>query len=120
MNLVFARMGNSDGSPVPTTYNNEIWTYLLKIICNNTAIDETAERRNSIHIFPNPTADLLYFKEKMDWQKTDLQVFDIHGRQLTLPFEDNAIDVSGLENGVYFVNLRTEMQVQMLKFEVLR
>lgn len=36
-NLVMIRMGNNpDNSLVPITYNNDIWTYLNQILCNQT------------------------------------------------------------------------------------
>jgi CubicO group peptidase (beta-lactamase class C family) len=59
-NLVVIRMGQSDGSPVPTTYSNEIWKRLA-LVLPATAISDI-DNTTSIDLYPNPSDDVLYYE----------------------------------------------------------
>ncbi len=118
-NLVLIRMGNSDGSPVPTTYNNEIWKKLSEIMLKSTASEDILNTEN-IAIFPNPAQEKLFLKLDLLSQKTDIQVFNAFGESQHLIFDENSIDVSRFENGVYFLVVQKEKQREMKRFVVLR
>jgi CubicO group peptidase (beta-lactamase class C family) len=60
LGIVLIRMGNSDGLPVPITYDNTIWQKFNEIICKSTANHDFFEEKN-ITIFPNPSSDEVNF-----------------------------------------------------------
>lgn len=61
---------------------------------------------NRLEVFPNPTCDLLYIKG-VD-ESTVVRVFDLQGKQLGA-YTGGQADVSGLENGVYLLQVETSI-----------
>lgn len=118
LDLVFVRMGNSDGSPVPTTYNNEIWKRLNKVICESTSISDENTEPNEIKIFPNPAADKIYISSDHPVSHIEKQVVDALGNTMQIPSNDSFLDVSSLANGMYFLQCKTENGVRVLRFLV--
>lgn len=68
----------------------------------------TAELEKKGLIFPNPTDALLYFRSSNpDWQTLEWQLYNELGQSLSRGsfVNENAWDLSGLEAGIYFINL---------------
>ena len=100
-NLVVVRMGNSDGSPVPITYVNEIWKRLNKIICKPTA---TADLESTqFELFPNPSSDVITIQS--DTQATDIQVFNELGQAMQVVVNDRTLHIQHLPKGIYFLKI---------------
>jgi hypothetical protein len=53
-------------------------------------------------IFPNPTSDIFHIKSSKNETSFDIEVYDSFGRFL-LKSDQNQIDLTGFENGIYFV-----------------
>ncbi|OBQ55958.1 hypothetical protein VQ01_06115 [Tamlana sp. s12] len=66
------------------------------------SVNEVDSKEN-FNIYPTITDGKIYL-EQIDNFK--LSVYDINGRKQNVIFENNSIDLSGLANGVYFVNLK--------------
>jgi hypothetical protein len=79
--------------------------YVTYKITDTTTIVKQFNQNNS-NIYPNPTNDFLYLKNKSDVKKIEL--FDISGSAIKVKEIDlnkNRIDVSNLSNGIYFVRI---------------
>ena len=62
----------------------------------------------SFNIYPNPVSDKLYIETEVEIE--EVSIFDIYGRRQELSavsHQPSAIDVSGLNSGVYFVKVVT-------------
>ena len=77
----------------------------------NCAADiEEAEQTSPLNLYPNPVNDKLYIVTEAEIE--EVVVYDVFGRlqdHKTTRLQDNTtIDVSGLNNGVYFVKIYTD------------
>jgi CubicO group peptidase (beta-lactamase class C family) len=117
-NLVLIRMGNSDGSPVPTTYDNEIWKKFNEILCKTTRSEDMLDEK-SITISPNPAQDKLTIYSDFILKNADIQVFNQIGQQQNIVIYDNSIETIGLENGIYFLSIKKGSERLMKRFVVL-
>ncbi len=66
---------------------------------------EQNSRKESIHFFPNPTNDLIFFSEPVIGS---LEIFDVSGRKfmdLELLQNTNQIDIGQLKRGIYFMRI---------------
>lgn len=103
--------------------NIQSWdTICQKVTVPQSAIDEI--NTNNFYVFPNPSNGLvtLYFDDFLH-QET-LQVFNLFG-QLIVEMENQQgdqilLDLSGLENGIYFCNLLINSRKQVQKIIILR
>ena len=112
-NLVVIRMGNSDGSPVPTTFANEIWKNLNKVICKKTANEDLA-LSNNWSVFPNPTNDFLYFPDEKNY---DVTLFDASGKVVFKQKNiSNSLNISNLKNACYFGVAKNGGEMKRFKF----
>jgi hypothetical protein len=73
---------------------------------------------NSIFVYPNPANTILNFKVKNDITIDTISVTDIAGKQIFKSTNtiDNAIDVSNLSSGVYFITFTSENNSVTKKF----
>jgi CubicO group peptidase (beta-lactamase class C family) len=61
-NLVWVRMGEApDGLPVPYLLNDNIWSYINKLDCNTTSINDLEKEELQVILFPNPSRDFLHY-----------------------------------------------------------
>ena len=112
-NLIVVRMGNDDGSPVPTVFANDIWKNLNKVICKKTANEELLEA-NNWKIFPNPTNDFIYFSDEKLY---DISLFDATGKVVFISKNTyKQLNISNLENGCYYGVAKNEGEVKRFKF----
>lgn len=71
----------------------------------------------SFVVYPNPTSDILFLKSN-DMEIQKVSIFDINGR-LVLSMNDNtiqAVDVSKLSPGMYFIQMRSSTRLHTHKF----
>lgn len=64
--------------------------------------------RNNVSIYPNPTNDNLHIETEADIE--EIIIFDVYGRRQDVSYQSsavNSIDVSKLNSGVYFINIKT-------------
>ena len=78
--------------------------------CTVTIVDDAIEEMNaSFNIYPNPVNDKLVIETEEIVK--EVIVYDIYGRRQELSavsYQPSAVDVSGLNSGVYFVKVVTE------------
>lgn len=66
---------------------------------------EVTEAGNNLSIYPNPTSDFLNIKT--DSKIKLVTVFDMSGRKVRAAFENNVLNVKGLQTGTYIINVET-------------
>ncbi|WP_353078979.1 T9SS type A sorting domain-containing protein [Flavobacterium sp.] len=77
------------------------------IIKDSTLGLSESEEKNNISIYPNPATDYLFIKSDLDIK--DIQISDLNGRIINnLQFQDNKMDLSNLNTGVYFAKISDE------------
>ena len=84
-------------------------------VCETTLADEpevpgegVEENTASFNVYPNPVNDKLYIEAETEIK--EVVVYDVYGRrQVTeTPSHQGSIDVSELNSGVYFIQIKTE------------
>jgi len=72
----------------------------------------------SVNLYPNPTMGFVNMESASPLKGTDLTVLDMLGRRVDLIFTGTGFDLSGSEEGVYFLKLRqngTERTFRIVK-----
>lgn len=106
-NLVLIRMGEdpSVGSGlVPTVFNDNIWKYLNKVMCNNNAISENAYTNSGVVLYPNPAENILHINTQN--KVNDVSIYAISGKEMYKQNSAESIDISKFPSGIYFVKIQ--------------
>src|ERR1700757_84503 len=61
---------------------------------------------NNVKIYPNPTKDVLHIEFEMPNEKAELKLFDVLGNEV-ISTTQTQINVSSLQNGIYFLQVKT-------------
>ena len=73
-------------------------------------IDEFKENQIACNIYPNPVEDELTIATEANVE--EIAIYDIYGRtmrqQVNKTTGQQVIDVADLENGIYFINIKTD------------
>ncbi len=91
-------------------YNFPIITNIETTTINDDALSITEFNKIKISFSPNPSSDKLLIKSSSDINK--ILIFDFNGRLLTTNYlkslsNEFEIDVNGLTNGIYFIEVKT-------------
>ncbi|MFN8230865.1 MAG: serine hydrolase [Bacteroidia bacterium] len=103
--LVLVRQGNHSGtsSLAVSDFDNVMWDYVNKLTqCPTTSIKNIITN-NSIEIYPNPASNILFiknFNSNSFISKTEIYTFT---EKLICASNDNEINVSELNNGMYLI-----------------
>jgi hypothetical protein len=81
-------------------------------LCNVTVIKENDELE--INIYPNPVKDVL----TIDGIYNSVNIYDVFGKLVLTSKSQKTIDVSTLNNGVYFVNINSKNTITFKKITV--
>lgn len=87
--------------------NNDFWVVKLK------DKNKPKVEKESFEAFPNPTAQFTNVIVNQDFEKGTASVYDLAGRQLqsfSISEKTIPIDLSGLPEGIYIVNIRTNKE----------
>lgn len=74
--------------------------------CTITVTPKTAIetiKNQEVELYPNPVSDILYFKNLSE--SSTIRVFNILGKLLLIVTDQNSINVAGLSNGFYYVEI---------------
>lgn len=103
---------NGNNNPADDdTNNNGIPDYLEEAVA--LGIVKTVVN-NSITVYPNPASDVFYISNKSDETISNVAIYAINGaliKEIKNPADANAIQVSDLSAGIYFVRLTTDTQI---------
>lgn len=89
---------------------NGVQMLIAKLGTTVAGIDEHSAENPVYTVFPNPASDLFYISH-IDG-KTTMQILDINGKVVKAAQLNNtteAVDVSTLSNGIYFIELTTKV-----------
>ncbi len=87
--------------------NTDAVTVTVTVTDSTLSIDTVETNDKVIVIYPNPTDAILHIKT--DATIKQINVFDISGKQILKTTQSqNTIDVSQFNNGVYFIQFKTE------------
>lgn len=103
--LVLVRMGNDPpegGGLVPTAFNNNIWKYLNKIMCQNNQV--ISENTSLYRIYPNPTQGILNVSGEI--KSTDLiEIYNAKGKVIYAQYGAEPLDIRALSSGIYSLRI---------------
>lgn len=84
----------------------------LNISGSASASNSVVEISNKFKLFPNPSADgLIYLQNSNNQAITSVFVTDILGNQVLSLGSSNALDLSSLSQGIYFVNITSSEEI---------
>lgn len=96
--------------------------YRLKKVNNDNSYEysNTITYLNNDHfrfsINPNPALNEITLVSNQLEQINKISCFDITGKELNIIVKDNKIDISDFPNGVYYLNIETELNQYTQKF----
>jgi len=105
--------GVSGDKDVPSHGGTDIWLVNLN---NLLEVNDTG-LNSSIGLYPNPTQDVLFISSEEEIQET--KIFTVKGDLIQTVVTDDtfrSIDVSGLPNGVYFLQITSEGKTATKQF----
>ncbi len=87
------------------------------MISEGQTLSTTEQSIPSFALYPNPVSDQLNIKHNGPLAGTVASIYDVSGRTiLSETLKENAIDISSLTSGTYFLNLNTEGKSTTLRF----
>ena len=89
---------------------------ILNIIPKNTAVHDFT-RQQPLEVYPNPVSDVLYIKN-LPSEQVDYSIFNVLGKMVASGSSNGTIYVSGLEKGLYVLQIRGERFSKTAKFIV--
>ena len=114
---VFVADINGDGKQDVLSANagdNKItWFENLTIISNQSEISDLS--KTGISIYPNPTKGIINLE--LLPETNHITITDMTGKIISYinKMDENKIDISNFENGIYLINIRTENSIQTKK-----
>ncbi len=95
--------------------------YALKEVLKNhlTVIEHPVQNGSEVFVYPNPVQDRFYLGNLKSFESIDLQVFNSIGEEIFNvrgSGAQDAIDISALKSGIYFLRLTTKHGTQSLRF----
>ena len=93
----------------------------VNVVLNPNNIYQKPEISNSLSIFPNPTSDRFYI-ETNTTDKIIVDLYDVNGRHMFNKSVNNkeTIEVSNLNEGVYYLSIKTENSITNKKLVIIR
>jgi hypothetical protein len=67
-------------------------------------IDEIRESQTLLHIYPNPTSDILHIQSEYDIEQ--VEIMDSQGRSVYVSKRRDSVDMSAWNTGVYLVSVK--------------
>ncbi|MCT4629593.1 YCF48-related protein [Winogradskyella sp.] len=90
------------------------WSDIYTLDIGQTLSNENFEsNENKFSIYPNPTADKLYIKE-INTRVSNATIYNLNGQKIksfSLSENTDSIDISELENGIYFLHIESNSQL---------
>jgi len=89
-----------------------LWTHGGVVKLSDVSTEITTINENHLNLYPNPVQNILNIN--LSGKTGELQVFDISGKcllQEQITENENSVDVSCLENGIYFVRVMHDKQI---------
>jgi polyhydroxybutyrate depolymerase len=112
------------GDPVSDVIvaNDLIWDFFSRfsLDCPPVGIESSGRRTSGLVLFPNPTNGLLTIIPGKAWGELRMTVFNIVGKKVASGKNRTTINLQTQANGIYFIRIEMDGQVEMhkvLKFQ---
>ncbi len=104
--------------PAPNFYQGmtKVEGIILNIIPTSDAVQESSNLK-SIEVYPNPVSDVLFMKS-LPLTTAYYSIFNVLGQEIASGTTNGNISVAGLQNGVYFLQVKGEGILETTKFVV--
>lgn len=123
--------------PEPYVGNNKVWIYYSAVVIDSTkpylkrqfqlrrcetpmntvtGLNENEFERLIISIYPNPTQGIINIDLKGSFTDFEIVVYNVLGQTLKTIRNQKQIDLSNLSSGHYFISVRIDKQIMMVKF----
>ncbi len=101
-----------------STYMKDVWEYFP----NNSGVGIAKQKEASFSVFPNPTTGMIYFSINQNSKIKRLEIYDQLGKKVLFAkdISSNALDLSSLDNGLYFMKIFIDNKVVVKKIQVER
>ena len=80
------------------------------------AVHENTQQQ-PLEVYPNPVSDILFIKN-LPCEKVEYSIFNMLGQEVTTGSSAGTISVTGLEKGLYFLQVKGEGICETVKFVV--
>lgn len=110
--------GNKDSNGDPTTINTQVAFSTLNV---SGVLGINEARLLNFSMFPNPSSGQAVLQLPSGTNKAKVSVFDYLGKTLiqkNIDLSDNAIDLSNLSTGIYFVRVQSDTKVGTKKLVI--
>jgi hypothetical protein len=114
--LVVVRMGNQiTTGEIPTQFVDMIWQKLNAVICNSSSVDDPGPVKKFIAVYPNPanTEISINLPSAANMQ---IEILDILGKAMVRVCDQNKIDISALNDGLYILTVKQGENIYIGKF----
>lgn len=93
------------------------YTSTIVVTVQPTGVNEFGMTNAELRIFPNPTTGKLKFVNNnlIDTEQLQIKICDVLGREIKQMEYKEEIDISNLENGVYFLSFYKNSQLLIIK-----
>jgi CubicO group peptidase (beta-lactamase class C family) len=106
--MVMIRMGEApDNLPVPLLLNDNIWKYVNELQCATTATENKLYEESMIHIFPNPTSDIIVITSEEFIEK--VEILNVQGQKLksvVISSKEISMPIGEMQKGIYFLQAK--------------
>lgn len=86
--------------------------------CDYTPI-ENVNFNDEISTYPNPAREKIFI-EAPDLKLDNITLYSLEGSQILIPINNNEVDVSSLDMGIYFLRIQTKKGISTKKIIVLK
>jgi hypothetical protein len=106
--MVMVRMGEApDNLPVPILLNDNIWKYVNELQCATTATENKLYEESMIHIFPNPSSDMIVVTSDQSIEK--VEILNVQGQKLksvVISSKEISMPIGEMQKGIYIVQAK--------------
>jgi polyhydroxybutyrate depolymerase len=85
----------------------EAWFFFQKYIDDILSISNFVTLEQSILVFPNPTINLIHIESSTEVELQEVILYNTLGMPIKEKFINESIDITDLNTGIYFLNIKT-------------
>lgn len=117
--ITYSSLGDYDVTLVATNdYGESIITKTAYIHVGDVGIEEHLARKSYL-LYPNPTTGKLFIESRKTETIKQISIFNVQGQQVLIHHPEagilQTIDLSSLDTGLYFVEIRTDKDISLEK-----